>query len=455
MSGIFARALAHRNYRLFLSGQAVSLIGTWMQQLGLSWLTYDLTRSAWLLALVNFSAQVPALFLAPVAGVIADRANRYRIIVITQAVAMLQAAALAVLTWYGDIQVWQIIALSLILGLVTAFDMPTRQAFLVEMVPRRDDLANAVALNSSMVNAARLVGPFLAGLLIAAGGPLYCFALNAVSYVAVLGALLLMRDLPERPATEHGPVLRGLLDGFRYAFRFAPIRALLLLSALVSMMGATLSLLMPVYADTILAGGPRLLGFLTGASGLGALCAAVTLLSQRSVIGLGSLLTYSGLVFGAGLIAFALSRNAWLSLLILVPTGFAMMFHLAASNTLLQTIVDEDKRGRVMSLYAMAFLGTAPVGSLLAGGIAERFGAATALIVSGTACIAGTLVFLRRLPALREQVRPIYTALGILPETGTTHVVPAEQLTPQRVKEETTAAIAETNALTQPPERGI
>ncbi|MGC3968363.1 MAG: MFS transporter [Pirellulales bacterium] len=439
-----ARALRHRNFRLFLSGQAVSLIGTWMQQLGLSWLTYQLTGSAWRLALVNLATQVPSLVLASLAGVLADRVNRYRMVVTTQTVAMLQAGVLTLLVAFGDVEYWQLIALSFVLGVVTAFDMPTRQAFLVEMVPVRDDLANAVALNSSMVNGARLVGPFLAGLLIAAGGPVYCFGFNALSYVAVIGALLMMRDLPKREIKAGGPVLRGLVEGFEYAYRFVPIRSLLLLAALVSMMGASLSLLMPVFAEKVLAGGPSLLGFLTGASGLGALAAAVTLLSRHSVLGLGRLLVFSGLTFGTGLIAFGFSRSVPLSLLILVPTGFAMMFHLAASNTLLQTIVDEDKRGRVMSLYAMAFLGTAPLGSLLAGSVAERFGAPTALLIAGVGCVAGTLVFLRRLPRLRDEVRPIYRALGILPAATGPDIEP-----------EAIVAVAQTAELSRPPERAL
>ena len=433
----FARALSHRNYRLFLLGQGVSLIGTWMQQLGVSWLTYQLTGSAWLLALVNFAAQIPTFFLAPLAGVLADRTNRHRIILTTQTLAMIQAAVLAVLTWHGSIEIWQLVALSLAAGVINAFDMPARQSFLVEMVPKREDLANAVALNSSMVNGARLIGPFVAGLLIAAGGPLLCFTFNAASYVAVIAALLLMRNLATRRPVEPSPVLRGLVEGLRYAFGFAPIRTLLIVASLVSMTGTSLAVLMPIYADKILDGGPRLLGFLTGASGLGALAAAVTLLGRRSVLGLGHWIVFAGVLFGAGLIGFAVSRLPWLSLLILVPTGFAMMFQMAACNTLLQTIVDEDKRGRVMSLYAVAFLGTAPLGSLLAGGIAERFGAPTALVVAGLGALASTLIFSRRLPQLREQIRPIYTSLGILPgikpEAATGVETTAELATSERI----------------------
>jgi len=411
----FARALSHRNYRLFLVGQGISLIGTWMQQLGVSWLTYELTRSAWLLALVNFAVQVPTFFLAPFAGVLADRANRRRIILTTQCLAMIQALALAMLTWHGSIEIWHLVALSLAAGLINAFDMPARQSFLIEMVPKREDLANAVALNSSMVNGARLVGPFVAGLLIAAGGPLLCFAFNAASYVAVIGALLLMRDLAKRRPAPPAPMLRGLAEGLRYAFGFEPIRTLLLLASLVSMTGTSLSVLMPIYAEQILEGGPRLLGFLAGASGLGALAAAVTLLGRRSVLGLGRWIIAVGTIFGLGLISFAVSSLPWLSMLILIPTGFAMMFQMAASNTLLQTIVDEDKRGRVMSLYAVAFLGTAPLGSLMAGGIAEHFGAPAALVVAGLVAVAGTFIFSRRLPRMREQIRPIYVSMGILP----------------------------------------
>ena len=339
------RALRHRNFRLFIGGQSISLIGTWMQQLGMSWLAYDLTRSAWLLALVNFAGQIPTLFLTPAAGVFADRWNRHRGLMVTQTAAMIQATTLVLLVWLGHLEVWHIVALSLVAGAINAFDMPLRQSFLVEMVPDRADLANAVAINSSIVNGARLVGPFIAGLLIAAGGAISCFLFNAISYVAVLFALGAMRDLQPRRHSTPSPVLRGLIEGLQYAGGFAPIRALLLMPALVSLVGTSLNMLMPVFADEILGGGPRLLGFLTGAAGIGALGAALVLLTRRSVVGLGGWIAPATTAFGASLIGLAFSRMVPLSLLLLVVAGFSMMFQMATSNTLLQTIVDEAAAG--------------------------------------------------------------------------------------------------------------
>jgi MFS family permease len=286
------------------------------------------------------------------------------------------------------------------------------------MVPYREDLANAIALNSSIVNGARLVGPFLAGLLIAAGGAVSCFLFNAVSYLAVLAALLAMRDFPQRPPRAVVPLRDGLIEGFRYGFGFPPIRALLLLLALVSLMGMPLSVLMPVFANDILHGGPTLFGVLTGASGCGALAAALYLASRKSVLGLGRIMTGATAVFGISLIAFSLSRSIPLSIGLLVVAGCSMMLEMAASNTLIQTIVDEDKRGRVMSLYTMAFFGTAPLGSLLAGTIASHGGAPLALQVSGVACLVGAILFARSLPRLREFVRPIYQRAGILPQVA-------------------------------------
>jgi len=424
------RALAHRNYRLYVMGQSISLIGTWMQQVGLTWLVYRLTGSPFLLGFVAFASQIPTFFVSPIAGVLGDRWNRHRTLKVTQTVAMIQSSALVLLMWTGQIEVWLILVLSVVLGLVNAFDMPTRQAFLVEMVPRREDLPNAIALNSSMVNAARLVGPTIAGMLIAVGGEIACFSFNAVSYLAVLIALTQMRDLPERPRPVTGRVWRGVAEGFSYAFGFEPIRALLLSPGMVSLMGMPLSVLLPIFATDILKGGPSLLGFLIGASGIGALTAALYLASRGTVLGLGRQMALATGVFGAGMIAFASSRSIPLSLGILVVTGFCMMLQMAAANTLLQTIVDEDKRGRVMSLYTMAFMGTAPIGSLLAGLIANNFSAPLALEIGGATCIVGSLLFARKLPSLREQVRPIYQRAGILPEVAIAVETSAELHTP-------------------------
>jgi len=412
-SGV-GRALAHRNYRLFLAGQSISLIGTWMQQIGLSWLVYDLTKSAFLLGVVSFSSQLPTLFVAPIAGVLSDRWSRHRTLLVTQGVAMLQSVLLVLLMWTSQIQIWQIIVLGVVLGIVNGFDMPTRQAFLTDMVPHRQDLPNAIALNSSMVNSARLIGPFVAGLLIAAGGAISCFLFNAVSYIPVLYALFAMRDLPNRPVTQTTSIREGLAEGFRYGFGFQPIRVLLLMMSLVSVAGISLSVLLPVFANDILKGGPQLFGILTGASGCGALTSALYLASRKSVLGLATRMCWATATFGVAIIAFGFSSNVYLSVGLLFITGFSMMLQMAACNTLLQTIADENKRGRVMSLYTMAFMGTAPVGSLLAGAIAERFGAPVALLVGGLSCITGAIVFARQLPELRAQIRPIYEQAGIL-----------------------------------------
>lgn len=411
----FGRALAHRNYRLFMAGQGVSLIGTWMQQIAVSWLVWERTHSAYLLGVVSFCGQIPTFFLAPVAGALSDRTNRHRTLVIVQTAAMLQSIALIALTATGHLEIWHIVALSVVLGVVNAFDMPTRQAFLVDLAPSRDDLPNAIALNSSMVNGARLVGPLVAGLLIAAGGVMTCFVVNAISYLAVLAALAAMRDLPERPRRSHAPVLQGIAEGFAYAFGFGPIRAILLLLGLVSLTGMPISTLLPIFANDILHGGPKLFGALAGMSGVGALTAALYLASRNTVLGLGRVIAWATALFGLSIVLFAASRSPALSLVLAVATGFSMMLQLAACNTLLQTIVDDDKRGRVMSLYTMSFMGTAPLGSLLAGVMANAWGAPTATALGGVACIVGGVVFSRRLPKLREQVRPIYQRAGILP----------------------------------------
>ncbi len=414
------RALRHRNYRLFFSGQSVSLVGTWMTRIATSWLVYRLTGSAWMLGLVGFAGQIPSFLLAPLAGVLVDRWDRHRLLVVTQVLAMLQSAALAALALAGVIRIWHILALSLFQGLINAFDMPGRQAFVVEMVDSRADLANAIALNSSMVNAARLIGPAIGGALIAAVGEGWCFALDALSYLAVIGSLLAMR-LPHRAAGQQGtaakpPVLAELRAGFAYAAGSGPIRSILLLLAIVSLVGMPYTVLMPIFASQILHGGPHTLGFLMGATGVGALGGAVYLASRRSVLGLGRLIPWMSALFGAGLIGFALSRSLWLSLALLLVTGAGFMAQMAASNTLLQTLVDDDKRGRVMSFYTMAFMGTAPFGSLFAGGIAHHLGAPAALLAGGAGCLLGAAWFARKLPALRAEVRPIYMQKGILPE---------------------------------------
>jgi MFS family permease len=409
-------ALKHRNFRLFFCGQSISLIGTWMQQLAMIWLVYRLSGSPFLLGAVGFCSQIPAFFLAPVAGVFTDRWNLHRTIIATQTLSMLQAAVLAALTLTGTIAVWHILALSVCLGLVNAFDIPGRQAFLIQMVEHREDLTSAIGLNSSIFNAARLVGPAIAGFLVAAVGEGLCFLINALSYLAVLAALLAMRIGPRPPARPPRHMLFELREGFRYAFGFQPIRVILGLLAVVNLAAMPLTVLLPLFATAVLHGGPKTLGFLTAAMGLGALAGALVLAARKSVLGLGRQIAWASALCGLSLIAFSFSVRLWLSLLLLLGAGFAVMMEMAASNTILQTIVDDDKRGRVMSFCTMSFLGVAPLGSLLAGSLAVHIGAPRVVQLSGSLCIVGALVFASRLPALRRLVRPIYQRIGILPD---------------------------------------
>jgi len=410
------RALRHRNFRLFFGGQGISLIGTWMQRVALGWLVYRLTNSAFLLGFVGFAGQIPIFLLAPLAGVLADRWNRQRILILTQAVAMTQAVALSLLVLTETVAIWHIILLSILLGIINAFDMPTRQSFMVEMVEEKEDLANAIALNSSMVNSARLLGPSIAGILVATVGEGICFLINGISYVAVIGALLAMKIVPKNLKPQRSRVWYGLKEGFTYASAFSPIRAVLLLLGLVSLMGMPYIVLMPVFAKDILHGGPHALGFLMGASGLGALVGAFYLATRRTVLGLGRLIALAASIFGLGLIVFSFSRLLWLSLPLMLMTGFGQMVQMASSNTILQTIVDDDKRGRIMSFYTMAFIGMAPFGSLFAGSLASSVGAPHTLLIGGITCVMGSTFFAYRLPALRKIVRPIYVKMGIIPE---------------------------------------
>jgi MFS family permease len=413
------RSLESRNFRLFFIGQGVSLIGTWMQSLAMAWLVYTLTDRAYWLGIVTFCGQFPSFFVAPVAGVLADRWNRHRVIVVTQTLSMLQAFALAYLSWAELIHVWHIVALSIFLGIVFAFDMTARQSFMVQMVDRREDLANAIALNSSMVNAARLVGPALAGVLLKASSESVCFLLNGVSFLAVIIALLMMRVPPQKVAATQPRLIEGFVEGYRYAFGFRPIRAMLVLLAVVGFVGLPYTVLMPVFAKEILKGGPDTLGYLTGAAGVGALSGAIYLASRKTILGMGRLIAVAPAVFGTALIGFAFSRDIWLSLALLYVAGFATMVQMASSNTILQTITEEEKRGRVMSFYMAAFMGAAPLGSLVAGVLADILTAPYCLVLGGVGCIIGSIGFARQLPAIRERVRPIYQRLGILPEVAT------------------------------------
>ena len=422
------RALRSRNYRLFVAGQGVSLVGTWMQQVAMSWLVYRLTGSAFLLGVVGFTSQIPTLLFAPVAGVLADRWNRRRLLIITQTLAMLQAALLAAAVLSGAIQVWQIIVLSMFLGIVNAFDIPIRQSFVVEIVSHREDLGNAIALNSSMVNAARLVGPTIAGLLVASVGEGVCFIINAASYLAVLIALAAMRLAPglHRPA-QRKHVFHELREGFNYAFSFKPIRSILFLVALLSLTGMPYVVLVPVFAKEVLHGGAGTFGFLVTAAGCGALVGTVYLASRKSVLGLGKLIVRAALLFAVGIAAFALSNKILLSLASLVVAGFGAMTLVAACNTILQTILEDDKRGRVMSLFTVAFMGVAPFGSFGAGTMAGIIGPRDTLLIGSICCLVGTALFARHLPAIREQVRPIYVKMGIIVEVAQGMEAAAEQ----------------------------
>jgi len=412
------RAMRHRNYSLFFSGQFVSMIGTWMTRIAISWLIYRLTGSALLLGVVGFAGQIPSFILAPIAGVLVDRWSRHRVLIWTQALAMLQSAALAALDLTGAMQVWHVVALAVFQGVINAFDMPARQAFVVEMVNDRNDLANAIALNSTLVNGSRLLGPSIGGVIIAAVGEGWCFAIDAASYLAVIGSLLAMKGLPivtgRKPGA--GNVLGELREGVSYAWHSPPIRNILILLSIVSLVGFPYTVLMPIFASDILHGGPGLLGMLMAASGVGALGGATYLAARRSVLGLGRVIPLMSAVFGVGLIVFSLSNIVWLSLLLMVVTGLGFMVQMASSNTLLQTIVDEDKRGRVMSFYTMAFMGTAPFGSLIAGSLAQRIGAPHTLLLGGIGCVAAAAWFFWSLPRLRRFVRPIYIEKGILTE---------------------------------------
>jgi MFS family permease len=386
-----------------------------MQRIAMSWLVYRMTNSAFLLGAVGFAGQIPIFLLTPLAGVLADRMDRHRLLIITQTLAMLQAFTLALLVLTGTVAIWQIISLAVFLGLVDALDMPVRQSFMVQVVEKQD-LGNAIALNSSIVNSARLLGPSIAGILIASMGEGMCFLLNSFSYLAVIVSLLAMKPIVRKIEKGTTRVLQGLKEGFRYVSGFAPIRSVLLLLALVSLMGVPYQVLMPVFAKDILHGGPHTLGFLMGSAGIGALAGAIYLASRRSVIGLGRWIVLAAGVFGVGLIAFSLSRILWASLILMLLIGFGMMVQMASSNTVLQTVVDEDKRGRVMSFYAMAFRGMVPFGSLLAGGLASTIGAPNTLMIGGISCILGSLLFARQLPLLRDILRPIYIKMGILEE---------------------------------------
>jgi len=416
------RALRHRNFRLFFAGQSISLIGTWMTRIATSWLVYKLTRSALVLGTVSFAGQIPTFLLAPFAGVWIDRLERRQVLVWTQSLAMVQSLLLAALTFSGRINVAWVLTLSVMQGCINAFDMPGRQSFMVQMVEDRADLGNAIAINSSMVNMARLVGPSLAGVIIAVSSEAWCFLIDGISYLAVIASLLAMRVNVAAVSRKTTSTFTELKEGWTYVSGFLPIRIILSLFAVVSLMGMPFVVLMPIFAAKVLHGGPHTLGFLMGAMGVGALISAFLLAARKSVRGLIRIIPIAAMVFGLGLIGFGLSRHVWLSLATVLIAGMGMMQGMAASNTVIQTIVSEDKRGRVMSYYTMAFVGMAPFGSLLAGAMASAIGAPMTVIVNGAAVIVGAAWFFTQFPALRRAIRPIYRELGILP--------PVEAVTP-------------------------
>ncbi len=402
------RSLKHRNFQLFFSGQLISLIGTWMQSIAQSWLVYRLTGSSLLLGSVGFASQLPVFLIAPLGGIVADRHNRHRVVIATQIASMILAAILAALTLTGAVKIWHIFVLAGLLGIVNSFDIPARQSFLVDMVGK-EDLMNAIALNSSMFNGARIIGPAIAGILVAKIGEGWCFFANAVSYIAVIIGLLMMRVQPRANAATGSP-LTHIVEGFRFARRTAPIRALLLLLGLVSLVAMPYTVLMPVFADKILHGGARGLGILMGATGIGALLGALTLATRSGVSGLGRWVALSCAGAGVGLVLFSLSRNFLLSTALLLPVGFCIMLQMSSSNTLIQVMVPDHLRGRIMAMYTMMFMGMAPFGSLFAGALAEHLGAPLTVRIGALACIGGALLFGIHLPKVRVEARRLIVA---------------------------------------------
>ena len=389
-----------------------------MQRIAMPWLVYHITGSAFLLGVVSFAGQIPTFLLSPVAGVLTDKFNRYRVLLVTQIVSLIQALLLAILALAGVIQVWHIVVLGFALGCINAFDVPSRHSFVIEMVEKKEDLGNAIALNSLMFNGARLIGPSVAGILLATTGEGICFLINAISYVFVIFSLLMMRVDKKKIKREVTDLFKDMKEGLDYTFGFAPIKYLILLLGLVSLMGASYQVLMPVFAKEVLHGGSDTFGFLMGAAGFGALIGAIYLASRQSVLKLGRLIPAATALFGTGLIILSFLKIFSLSIIIMIFTGLGLMLQTAAINTVIQTITEDDKRGRVMSFYAMAIMGTAPFGSLLAGTMAKFLGTTAAICIGGVTCVAGAVVFLRKLPGLKTIVRPVYEKMGIITEVA-------------------------------------
>ena len=421
------RALRHRNFQLFFSGQLISLTGTWMQTVAQAWLVYRMTKSPLLLGSVGFASQIPVFLFAPLGGITADRVNRQRLVIATQTAAMILAGILAVLTLTGRVQVWHIFVLASMLGVVNAFDIPGRQSFLVDMVGK-EDLMNAIALNSSMFNGARIVGPAIAGVLVAKIGEGWCFGANSISYIAVIVGLMLMH-VRCAPRAGKGSPIADIVEGFRWVNHTRVIRALLLLLGLVSVVGMPYTVLMPVFADKILHGGARGLGILMGATGVGALFGALTLAAKTGVRGLGRWVAFACASFGTSVFLFSFSRSFWLSVALLLPAGYSMMLQMACSNTLVQTMVPDQLRGRVMSVYSMMFMGMAPFGAFFGGALAHHIGAPATVAIGGATCVLGAIMFGRALPNLHIEARHLIIAQGLAGGE------PAQELDAQPVEE--------------------
>jgi MFS family permease len=412
MASLF-RSLRHRNFRLFFSGQIISLVGTWMQTIAEAWLLYRLTHSSVLLGVLGFMNQIPIFLLSPLGGLVADRWPRQRVVIATQVSSMMLAFILATLTLTGRIVVWEIITLSTLLGVVNAFDVPARQSFLIEMVGR-EDLLNAIALNSSMFNGARVAGPAIAGLLVAWIGEGWCFLSNGISYIAVIAGLLMMHV--ENPLTAHDGAspMEKMREGFRFVRHTVPIRTLLILVGLISLVAMPFSVLMPIFADKILNGGASAYGNLMGAVGLGAMFGALAIAMRKELKGLGNVVAASAVGLGLALILFGPSRWYWFSLLALALSGVSMMMLFTSSNTLIQAMVPDQLRGRVMALYSMMFLGMSPFGALAAGTLAAHIGAPITVVMGGLASLTGGVIFARKWPAMRGPARELVAAQGMM-----------------------------------------
>jgi len=409
------RALRHRNFRLFFFGQSISVLGTWMTRLATTWLVYHLTHSALLLGVVGFAGQFISFALGPFAGVWVERVDRRKLLVWTQAAAAVQSLVMAALTLAHIINLWEIIALTALQGVINALDTPGRQAFLIQMIDDRADLGNAIAINSSMANGARLVGPAIAGLIIAAIGEGWCFTIDGVSYLAVIASLLMMHVKPLNVHRGRSSMLVQIREGWTYVSGFQPIRTILLLFSLISLLGYSWSVLLPIFAVQVLHGGATTLGWLASAAGIGALASAISLDIRKSVVGLTRMLQIAVTLLGCALILFGISHILWLSLVLIAFVGFGMIQAASISNTIIQSIVSEDKRARVMSYYTMAFFGSAPFGSLLAGALAEKIGASYTVAISGALCLAAAVWFSFKMPEILRIIQPIYQTAGLLP----------------------------------------